>query len=149
MINTNATEPSAKADFTVGGISGRFRTLSMLEWKYIFNGKNDRSRTDSVCGITGKVVAPDDFSGTLADSYDSAKWAVAESQGVVFFPAAGSRFDTEIWETGSYGNYWSSAPWYYDNAQVVLFACQYTFFNFMETLRWEGCAIRLVENVTE
>ena len=43
MINTNATEPSAKADFTVGGISG-----------------------------------------TLADSYDSAKWAVAESQGVVF-----------------------------------------------------------------
>lgn len=39
MINTNATEPSAKADFTVGGISGRSRTLSMLEWKYIFNGK--------------------------------------------------------------------------------------------------------------
>lgn len=69
MINTNATEPSAKADFTVGGISGRFRTLTMLEWKYIFNGKNDRSRTASVCGITGKVVAPDDFSGTLADSY--------------------------------------------------------------------------------
>lgn len=96
MINTNATEPSAKADFTVGGISGRFRTLSMLEWKYIFNGKNDRS-----------------------------------------------------WKTGSYGNYWSLAPWYYDNAQVVLFDCQYTFFNFMETLRWEGCAIRLVENVTE
>lgn len=80
MINTNATEPSAKADFTVVGISGRFRTLSMLEWKYIFNGKNDRSRTASVCGITRKVVASDDFSGTL---------------------------------------------------------------------RWEGCAIRLVENVTE
>lgn len=57
MINTNATEPSAKADFTVGGISGRFRTLSMLEWKYIFNGKNDRSRTASVCGITGKVAS--------------------------------------------------------------------------------------------
>lgn len=86
MINTNATEPSAKADFTVGGISGRFRTLSMLEWKYIFNGKNDRSRTASVCG------------------------------------------DTEIWKTGSYGNYWSSAPWYYDNVQVVLFDCQYTFY---------------------
>ncbi len=31
MINTNDTEPSAKADFTVVGISGRFRTLSMLE----------------------------------------------------------------------------------------------------------------------
>lgn len=103
MINTNDAEPSAKADFTVVGISGRFRTLSMLEWKYIFNGKNDRSRTASVCGITGKVVAPDDFSGTLADSYDSAKWAVAESQGVVFFPVAGSRFDTGIWKTGSYG----------------------------------------------
>ena len=56
-----------------------------------------------------RPISPsDDFSGTLADSYDSAKWAVAESQGVVFFPAAGSRFDTEIWKTGSYGNYWSA-----------------------------------------
>ena len=36
MINTNATEPSAKADFTVGGISGRFRTLYIAGFSVIY-----------------------------------------------------------------------------------------------------------------
>ncbi len=149
VLFTNATEPGAKADFTVGGISGKFRTLSMLEWKYILENKNSRSKTTSVCGINGKVIAPDDFSGTLAGSYDSDQWRTAESQGVVFLPAAGSRFDARIEDTTTNGYYWSSAPWARSNAQMALYECQYSFINFMDTSRSWACAIRLVEDVTE
>ena len=39
---TNATETTAKSDFTVNGVRGRYRTLSNDEWVYVFtkHGKN-------------------------------------------------------------------------------------------------------------
>ena len=37
-----------------------------------------------------------------------AQWSLLEQQGAVFLPAAGGRNGTSVYNTGAYGNYWSS-----------------------------------------
>ena len=149
VLFTNAGESSAKPDFTVGGISGKFRTLSMNEWKYILKDRSDRYMESTVCGVRGRVIAPDDFSGTLSGSYDSEQWRIAESQGVVFLPAVGSGSGSTLYNTGDKGYYWSSAPWTDESAQMTVFFIGYQLFSFQDTYRdYTTCAIRLVEDVT-
>ena len=103
---TNATETTAKTDFTVNGQTNVWRTLSHDEWKYLF--KNHTYKYVSVNGKHGIVIAPDGFSGTIEDS-DVTDWATAESNGFVFLPNTGFRNDgTDISQTDISCFYWTS-----------------------------------------
>ena len=103
---TNATETTAKTDFTVNGQTNVWRTLSHDEWKYLF--ENHTYKYVSVNGKSGIVIVPDGFSGTIADSYDATGWATAESNGLVFLPNTGYRTGSGISETDKSCFYWTS-----------------------------------------
>lgn len=87
---TNAT------GFTVGGQTNVWRTLSHDEWKYLFD--HHTYKYVSVNGKHGIVIAPDEFSGTIEDSYEGEAWATAESNGFVFLPSTGYRSGLGILE---------------------------------------------------
>ena len=92
VLFTNGTPESANADFTVNGVTGKWRTLSDNEWGYLFGHHSHRYAT--VNGVMGEVVAPDGFSGTLKESYtDDAELA---KDNLLFIPRAGDRDGSNI-----------------------------------------------------
>lgn len=117
VLFTNGTPESAKDDFTVNGVTGKWRTLSDAEWDYLFGHHSHRYAT--VNGVMGEVVARDGFSGTLKDSYaDDAELA---KDNLLFIPRAGDRDGSNI--SGSeqcYGYYWSSSMYPPDPLGMIL-----------------------------
>lgn len=102
---TNDTAETAKSDFTVYGVTGRYRLLSADEWKYLLD--NHTYKWVAVNGMNGYAIAPDNFAGVIADSYpDDA--ALAENN-LVFLPAAGYCIASTLYSSGSYGSYWNSS----------------------------------------
>ena len=110
---TNATENSANAGFTVSGVTGKYRTLSNLEWNYLLssrtvNGgtKNGYSYSVNItyCGKTGLVIYPDGYSGSpLVVGTDYSELP----EGVAFLPAAAYIDGGSFSEVGT-GDYWAS-----------------------------------------
>lgn len=144
VLFTNATETTPNQDFTVSGVKGEFRTLSMLEWESLLDSHEHKNV--SVGGKTGIAIAPDGFKGSLADRYDADAWAAAEADGVVFLPSASFRYNSGIESVSEVnGKYWSSAPWTYQKAQAIIWYdlnC-----SGMELPRYYGVSIRLVEDL--
>lgn len=97
--------------------AGTWRTLSAEEWEYLLN--NDEAATVrkgkyklgvTVCGIRNcLVIAPDNFSGSIAVSYDATAWDSAESDGLVCLPPAGVRYEHDVFFVGNNGYYQSSS----------------------------------------
>ncbi len=114
---------------------GTWRTLTRDEWDYLVNRRaaSTVDGTDSaryaeatVCGIKGLILFPDRFerpesidsivginlnSFTLhfADNvYTAEQWALLETAGAVFLPAAGFRGGTWLSTIGEGGSYWAS-----------------------------------------
>lgn len=89
-----------------------WRTLSMEEWRYVLGTSSERlgKYKNWVCvnGIYGLIIAPDDYSGTIADTYDATAWTAAENDGLVFLPISGYRYGNAIISLTDYGYYWSS-----------------------------------------
>ncbi len=96
ILFTNATETTPNTDFTVNGITGVWRTLSQAEWQYLLN--KHKYEYVQVNGIYGIVIAPDEFSGRIKESYDATTWATAEAAGLVFLPITGYRTGGYIYE---------------------------------------------------
>ena len=98
----------------LGGYS-TWRTLTKDEWVYVFNTRTVNGGTgsgksytlgQSVNGMLGVVLYPDDYTGSV---YSGSDWSTFESAGCVFLPAAGYRDGTSVRDVGSYGHYWSSS----------------------------------------
>ena len=111
-------------NFAVNGVSA-WHTLSQPEWAYLLgdsmerNGKHKNGVT--VNGTKGLIIAPDNFEGTIENSYTDSEWETAEiNDGLVFLPAAGHRVgclgSTNVNNAGSYGYYWSASPKSYSDA---------------------------------
>lgn len=90
---------------SVDGSEAIYYALSKDEWTYLFG--NHSKKWVSVNGLKGYVIAPDGFSGNLADSY--ADDAALAAENLVFLPAAGFRIDSYVSTVGSNGYYWSSS----------------------------------------
>lgn len=94
-----------------------WRTLTTGEWAYLFSSRNVNGGTGSghsytygksVKGKLGIVIYPDGYEGA---EYAGDDWATFEAAGCVFLPSAGRRSDkTSVYESGTYGYYWSSSP---------------------------------------
>ena len=106
-------------NFAVNGVSA-WHTLSSSEWAYLLGDSAERSgkhRTGvTVNDVMGLVIAPDNFEGTIENSYTDSEWKTAESaNGLVFLPAAGYRYGNlgipVIFIAGSSGYYWSASSY--------------------------------------
>lgn len=101
---------------------GGWRSLNDKEMEYLLT---TRPRHDTlcvpatVCGITGLVVLPDDWSGPAVNPmywnskytsniYDAESWDSMEMEGAIFLPAAGEVADGELEDVQTRGYYWVS-----------------------------------------
>ena len=77
------------------------------EWKYLF--KHHVNVWDSCHGVPGWFIAPDNFvGGTDALSRAIDNWGSAQTDGIIFLPAAGERWGPEK-DPNATGGYWSSS----------------------------------------
>ena len=123
------TGKSGSADWGYGRtFNGKsdWRTLKYSEWDYMLNSRANAAflkSTGNIDGVNGAIILPDAWvcpsgvtfvpGATLytVNSYTSAQWAIMESAGAVFLPAAGS-FDcnttTNVSQVNNWGWYWST-----------------------------------------
>lgn len=124
---TNATADTPDPEFSVDGETGVFRTLSASEWQYLFKTRTSASdlyaKGVTVCGKTNCIVlAPDDYKGKIAASYDSGAWKKAEEEEcLVCLPASGYRDGTNVVNAGTGGYYWASTASYGSISSNVTF----------------------------
>ena len=144
-----------------GGQKNMWRTLSKLEWEYVFWDRTTSSGLHyakaEVNGIKGLILLPDDWSTDTfalkdADVKEShfksnvisaSQWGVLEQAGAVFLPAAGTRSEYFVLSVGTDGWYWTSS---YDenySAYYVMFNDR-QFFTNDASYRNGGNAVRLV-----
>lgn len=95
------------------GDGSLWRSLTFEEWMYLLkerDGADTKAKEGvTICGKTNCfVIAPDNFAGTIENSYDAAAWAAAEEAGLVCLPAAGMRYSSSVIQANNYGYYWSS-----------------------------------------
>ena len=125
-----------------GNKVGIWRTLTIKEWDYIFNGRphcNKLYSTGSVDGVRGMILLPDDWECKIENVYFSPKagdwktndytmkeWMEMETYGAVFLPGETPyRFGDFVDKGGNYGSYWSSTAFgvaYY--AFPLIFDCE-------------------------
>ena len=123
---------------TIDGQSGCY-VLNELDWWYIFStllGSEYGQAT--VNNVHGLIILSTGFSDPYAgikafipsrttaawtaNQYSAAEWIVMESEGAVFLPAAGYRFDSSnVISVGNTGRYWSSPAFDDSNAYRVSF----------------------------
>ena len=122
-----------------GNQAGMWRTLTNVEWAYLFGGGNRPSkwgratidgRYKGIILLPDEWTAPDGISFTPAHSgfnsnvYTMEQWERMEAAGAIFLPAAGYRQYTFFNYENQYGVYWSVSPYgaeYPDCALGLLF----------------------------
>ena len=128
---------------SVDGGEAIYYALSRDEWTYLFN--NHSRKWASVNGLRGYVIAPDGFSGTLADTY--ADDAALAANNLVFLPAAGYRRSSDVSLVGGNGYYWSSTAFDSVSTYYLYFDSDGAYPNDGYTTRNEGYSVRLVTEV--
>lgn len=132
-----------------------YRALSMDEWSYLLGSRPNAAGLYK-CGVNvcGKknclILAPDDYVGTIQESYDETSWQNAEYAGLVCLPAAGYRnsgVSSKVSHYGSVGYYWTSSAYQDNSAYAMTFTDDDLYFDFTEARNVDH-AIRLVHNVT-
>ena len=143
-----------------GNSAGMWRTLTNSEWYYLISGRAQASRLmgqGRVNNVNGLILLPDGWEtpSSVKFTYDPGnystnvysldEWAVMESYGAVFLPAAGYRRGTDVGDVGSYGYYWSSSADGYDYAYYLFFVSYGVYTG--SGYRYDGLSVRLVQDV--
>ena len=157
VLFTNATDNTAKADFTVDGQTGKYRTLSGDEWEYLLKTRTvigstgedhsyQRATINSdATGVYGMILYPDNYSEKVKESYTSAEWTAMETAGCVFLPAAGYRKNSSLSEVGSPAYYWSPNPTGFSQGKYMSFnGSSVVSYGKSSCDRDTGCSVRLV-----
>ena len=150
---------------------GQWRTLTYDEWQYVLftrsastiNGVEDaRYAKAKVADVDGVILFPDyymhptevalpvgingtDNTGWEGNNYSADDFALMQSSGAVFLPAAGYRDRTSVYYVGSSGHYWSASHSGSGYAYSLYFND-----NLLETNyngRYFGLSVRLVRPV--
>lgn len=154
-----------------GNTTHTWRTLTIDEWEYVFftrsasmvSGVADaRFARGMVNGTAGVIIFPDIYSHPdfipyvvqvndenadyTLNGFSADAWAVMESLGCVFLPAAGYRLHSTLLYQGKYGNYWSAS---YDeansrSASVIDFVDPAVGIMYGGRMRFFGNSVRLV-----
>ncbi len=134
VLFTNETAETPKYDFIVNGVAGKYMSLSVAEWIYLFNVRTDSANKygyATVCGQNGVIILPDEFTDPMKNNGSNAfkpgktdatsdwsdniytigeSWDAMEEAGAVFLPAAGARNGSSVSSFGVLGLYRSSTP---------------------------------------
>lgn len=106
-----------------GNETGMWRTLTMTEWTYLFQGRANAGSKwglGAVNDIHGLVILPDVWTlpdglnftpgtGNWQNSYTTEQWNQMESAGAVFLPAAGSRNGTYLGTSNQTNGFYRSS----------------------------------------
>lgn len=146
-----------------GNQAGMWRTLTSSEWNYLISGRAQANRLmghGRVNNVNGLILLPDSWATETPSSvrftydpgnystnvYSLDEWAVMQSYGTVFLPAAGYRNGTGVNYVGSYGYYWSSSA---NDSNFVYYPFFYSndaYTNYYGS-RVNGLSVRLVQDV--
>ena len=118
-----------------GNQAGMWRTLTNVEWAYLFGGGNRASkwgratidgRYKGLILLPDEWTAPDGISFTPARNgfnsnvYTMEQWERLEAAGAIFLPAAGFRQYTFFNYENQYGVYWSVSPYGAEHTDCAL-----------------------------
>ncbi|MBQ0016929.1 MAG: hypothetical protein KBT04_08100, partial [Bacteroidales bacterium] len=132
MADNNLVGSSANYDWGVynaisngGNTPGMWRTLTLMEWAYLYLARPEASSkwgSATVNGNHGIIFLPDEWtlpegseftpgSGEewLTNVYSDSQWMAMENAGALFLPAAGYRLGQDIDDVGAFSYYWSSS----------------------------------------
>jgi len=150
--NQNLGDQTGQADWgynpiTNGGnASNTWRTLTCLEWQYVFDTRSTpsdiRFARAVVNDVNGFVLLPDNWNSSIYElsetnlSYSNSGYTIntisatdwieiLEPNGAVFLPAAGTRYGTSVSKLGSFGYYWSATYRDSNLSQNVIFSEDY------------------------
>ena len=88
------------------------------------------------------------YGNNFADNtYSVEQWTILESAGAVFLPAAGRRYNTEVTDVNSRGDYFSSTPAEEARNMYALYYQSGSLHPTQEIYRCNGRAVRLVQEV--
>ena len=155
-IKTSTTAIDYSGDFydwgKAVGDGNTWRTLTTAEWQYLFNYgsyqsdiRKNKYKWATVNGVGGYVIAPDDFTGTLQESYANDA-GLADAGNLVFLPAAGFRYGSDVYGVGEIGSYWSSTACGSIDAYGVSFISSDVSPGY-DDYRFSGDSVRLVTEV--
>ena len=185
----NLYDQTGQADWGYNAISNGgnqenlWYTLSQSEWNYVFNARNTNSgiRYAKACvnGVNGVVLLPDDWDASIytlndanggnygSNMISASDWLnVFEPVGAVFLPAAGKRYQDNVFNicinvvgSGVYGTYWSATHYFdvfdggceeiYINknyAKSMSFGSRNRLYSFYDIL-FSGNSVRLVSPI--
>lgn len=150
-----------------GNQAGIWRTLTSIEWRYIFSNRPNAGELKgkaSINNINGILIFPDGwqtpvnltFSSSVTNKYNLAEWQLLEASGAIFLPYAGYAqtsftnnepsyvYHIEVFQEGKVGHYWTS-DMYYSSEDAIYFDCSSFYTNHCR--RDQACSVRLVKDV--
>lgn len=144
---------------------GKWRTLSVDEWKYILKGRSNAANLyaqATVNDVTGMLLFPDQWiapsdieisygenASFVNNKFTLSQWEKLEKNGAIFLPAGGDRIETSIYFVGEWGYYWASTEISYGetSSSPGSFVFRTTIFDVQGRSRYQGCNVRLVQDV--
>lgn len=148
-----------------------WRTLTSSEWNYLINNRSGKGALATVNGKHGLILLPDlnassspwvyedevaaprpsftaGYTSYATNNYTQAEWDKLEAAGVIFLPAAGTRYgDVDATTTdkiSSHGFYWSSTYGSAYQANALVFTNGSASVTATDNLISNGCSVRLV-----
>ena len=148
-----------------------WRTLTSAEWNYLINTRSGKGALATVNGNHGLILLPDlnasstswvyedevaaprpsftpGYTSYATNNYTQAEWDKLEAAGVIFLPAAGTRYgDVDATSTdmiASHGFYWSSTYGSSYKANALVFTNGSASVTATDNLISNGCSVRLV-----
>ena len=145
-----------------------WRTLTLEEWYYVIFDRANAVKLQGVAmvdGVAGFVLLPDNwtcpdkvnfksgfYEGTYVDGFsshqkiDKEQWALLERSGAIFFPAAGHREGTTVYNVGHVVFCWSSMRSIENYVYCMHFDSGQCIINYGD-LHHNGCSVRLVKDI--
>lgn len=148
-----------------------WRTMTSTEWNYLINTRSGKGALATVNGIKGLILLPDlnasssawvyddeisaprpsftpGYTNYTTNNYTQAEWDKLEAAGVIFLPAAGTRYgDVDATSTDmitTHGFYWSSTYGSSYQANALVFTNGSASITATDNLISNGCSVRLV-----
>lgn len=167
--NYNLTGSYASSDWGVynrisngGNTTNKWRTLTRLEWEYVFFTRTTTSGIRYACAtvnnVKGVILLPDNWNASIyslnntnggdSDSniISASQWTTLQNAGAVFLPAAGGRSQGQaLFNINLSGWYWSSS--YYDSSKAYHLSIGGVTPSVGYSNRYFGYSVRLVRNV--
>ena len=149
---------------TISNGGGRWRTLTIDEWEYVFNSRSTdsgiRYARAQLCISNGEIIdgiilLPDDWNEIYYMLYDTndagasyesnviVDWSIFKAHGAVFLPPTGTRMGL-IYANGGNGCYWSASNCHTDKANAYSVFFDSYVIDPLDCDRMDGRAVRLV-----